>query len=1206
MKKTNILVFDGKTENLVAMLSNKDNDQCPFFDAEVHEQLNKDFTFEFSVPADHEDSKLLIEGNLVGFYDLDGDLQIFQIYKTEETHNGDSLEKRIFTEHLFYELLDDIVEDLRVIDGTALDSMTKALSSSRWKVGIVDELGLGTINFYYSNGLENIQNVANVFKGELHFRFILNGNQISKRLVDLRTRLGSDTGKRFEFNKDMVEVKRTVQMDGLKTALYGRGKGEETEDNGYTRKVTFKDVVWRVIDGKPVDKPSGQEWVGLPEALSKYGRANGTRHRFGVFEVDSTDPEEILNQTFQELQRVSQPLVTYEMNVISLEQFTGYEHEKVRKGDTVFVIDRELGLEIEARVVDIKRDPENPDNTEVILGNFIDDITDYNKKIEQIEATITDRKGVWDKVEDVQVGDIDDSNIVNVTPSVPTNVNAKGLFKSILVAWNFDPSIRIASYELYGSRVQGFTPDQTNLLFKGKSGGHIVESETNTTWYFRVRAINPHGVASAFTQEFSASTIKVDTPDFEELSIVDALIHSVSADKLTAGTIDANIIDVINLNASKISSGILDAKYVRIGATTTYEAGYDPSTKATPTQVAQAETNAKSYADTKKQEAIDAANAYATQKAEYERTLAEAYADGIVDAEEQARINDVQAKLNESKLYADQKKAEAISAASTDATNKANTAEANAKNYSKPVMKEFYDAGFVNGKDFWSESYNGQEVASTTKGTINTSTEALEGGKVWSLQGQQWLYSKNAIPVNVNRVYKVTFRVRQTVDPTTSGTSKVYAGVTTLDSNFNNLTGGAGTHRYCAASGVNITVADGWQEFEGLITGVGDTHDKFRAGTIYVRPMFIVNYSGGNGTVEVDFVKFEDVTEMNQLQATVYDIDLRTTETSIISTVRSSQSYQNDLLAKADASTLGNYASKDDLSQAKSDMEAYADNKVAGIDLSSYATTSYVDQKANEIDFKFSSSGGVNLLKNSVGFAGADFWAVTLDRNTSNVVIGSVDTIQNAELTEKGVGSGFVLKGAKLVQTIVNAPQFHTISTLVKKGTTGTGYLKVTYTDKNGVSKTSTTNFVSGTAYDYKLVEMIVETGGNTITVELYGDVNSGIIFTGTMVNVGNVALQWQHSAGEVYNTNVLMDLNGIRVNSSSYNGYTAITPQEFSGYAEVPDANNNLVMTKVFTLNKDVTEVSKINVDKEITMSPIKVVPVQSASYNGWAFIAE
>src|SRR5699024_250880 len=66
----------------------------------------------------------------------------------------------------------------------------------------------------------------------------------------------------------------------------------------------------------------------------------------------------------------------------------------------------------------------------------------------------------------------------------------------------------------------------------------------------------------------------------------------------------------------------------------------------------------ESYTDAEvlqaKQDAIDASNAYADAQAEFERIQAEAYADGIVDAEEARAIQDAKDRRDEAKLYAEQ------------------------------------------------------------------------------------------------------------------------------------------------------------------------------------------------------------------------------------------------------------------------------------------------------------------------------------------------------------------------------------------------------------------------------------------------------------------------------------------------------------------------------------------------------------------------
>lgn len=184
-------------------------------------------------------------------------------------------------------------------------------------------------------------------------------------------------------------------------------------------------------------------------------------------------------------------------------------------------------------------------------------------------------------------------------------------------------------------------------------------------------------------------------------------------------------------------------------------------------------------------------------------------------------------------------------------------------------LNSLQDIAFSQGKRFYSHSYSGEYVPEAIVGSI--AKNGVIGTSTWVITGNAWLYGRNPIPVDVTRTYKLRFRVRVTTNDA-SGTNNMYAGVVTLDKNFNNLTGGAGTHRYFAASNVPLKTTDGWRTFEGTITGVGDSANQFRANTAYVRPMFIVNNSGTTGVSEVDLLEFLDVTEANNAQKTADDV----------------------------------------------------------------------------------------------------------------------------------------------------------------------------------------------------------------------------------------------------------------------------------------------------------------------------------------------
>ena len=357
-----LYLFDAD-ETLIAVLP-----QSGFMSPVHREVLNGENTFQFSFPADREEAQYIQEGNLVGFKDLDASWQIFEIKKIIDEH-GDSLSRTAYCEHIFYELIDDIVTDKRP-SSTAISALVGMLENTRWQVGIVDDLGISSTTAYYVSALEAAQAVATAWKGELQWRCIVTGGVI-QRYVDLRAARGSDTGKQFAYSKDILSITRTVDASNVYTAMYGRGKGVETESGGYGRRLTFEDVAW-TTPANPVNKAAGQEWVGDPEALARWGRPGG-RHRFGIYiNEDQEDAAALLQETWDALQEQKTPLVTYKLDVVALETLTEYSHEAVRLGDLVRVIDREFRPElvVSARVVEIERDLKAPENTKVILGNF--------------------------------------------------------------------------------------------------------------------------------------------------------------------------------------------------------------------------------------------------------------------------------------------------------------------------------------------------------------------------------------------------------------------------------------------------------------------------------------------------------------------------------------------------------------------------------------------------------------------------------------------------------------------------------------------------------------------------------------------------------------------------------------------------------------------------------------------------------------------
>lgn len=382
MEKATIYLFD-QDERLKAMLGGEAPGACPFFDAVFRERLNGEISLEFSVPARHEDAALIAEENLVAIRDMDGLFRLFQIREIQENRTGGTI-RAVCEDAAIAELNDEVIEGGRRPNDPH-EALHAALAHTRWEVGVVDTNFPADrdTDFYYIPVMEAITRILETWEMEVRFRVEITGNRITGRYVDLFARRGSDTGKRFEVGKDVTNIERTIDTTEVKTALYGRGKGEETESGGYGRRITFAEL------------NDGKEWIEDADATRRFGRPDptwgqgavpGIRPRFGVYvNEDIEDPAVLLEETRRKLSELSKPKVTYTLSVVDLSSLAGYEHEKVRLGDTVRVIDRkfEPALEVEARVIEMTHHLDEPHKTEVVLGNFKPTIADVTREIKR-------------------------------------------------------------------------------------------------------------------------------------------------------------------------------------------------------------------------------------------------------------------------------------------------------------------------------------------------------------------------------------------------------------------------------------------------------------------------------------------------------------------------------------------------------------------------------------------------------------------------------------------------------------------------------------------------------------------------------------------------------------------------------------------------------------------------------------------------------
>ena len=264
-----------------------------------------------------------------------------------------------------------------------------------------------------------------------------------------------------------------------------------------------------------------------------------------------------------------------------------------------------------------------------------------------------------------------------------------------------------------------------------------------------------------------------------------------------------------------------------------------------------------------------------------------------------------------------------------------------------------------------------------------------------------------------------------------------------------------------------------------------------------------------------------------------------------------------------------------------------------------------VHQDINNIINSVQNSGGNNLIKNSVMFAydsdnTPNDW--TLEGEGEIIINSSAEALNSGSIS----GHIFTLLNKKVSQRVTvkvdsdnipaNQKTYYTFSTKIKKDTVGTCYVRLYNSNEEyRIELGEGENSFYG---DYEIKGILPK--DTYYIIEFYGSALSNATFTDSMFSLGEYKTQWAQANGEIMNTQVNINLDGILVKSSVYLGdYTIMSPLEFAGYSKI-----NGTVTKVFSLNKDITLVKKLEAEDEIKLSPIKIIPVTTGSLQGWAFV--
>lgn len=257
---------------------------------------------------------------------------------------------------------------------TTTQALSDVLKDTGWKVSDDTEYnGTRTTSWTsYQSRFDVLKQLTTTYKMVIDFHIDLDSRKVKSRYVSLKEPKPLFKGKEIVRGKDLLGLKRTVDVSEVRTALVCLGPEKE---NGERIKLIVQD-------------DEAQKQFGLP-----------TRYIWDIYEPESED-ENMTEQRLRtlgntQLNKVKSAAVSYE--VTSLDIKKAYPHEIIRLGDIVRVKDRDFtpALYVEGEVISETYNPLT--NVSVYsFGNYVEykesDLrAEFSKKLDAIRQKLNDK-----------------------------------------------------------------------------------------------------------------------------------------------------------------------------------------------------------------------------------------------------------------------------------------------------------------------------------------------------------------------------------------------------------------------------------------------------------------------------------------------------------------------------------------------------------------------------------------------------------------------------------------------------------------------------------------------------------------------------------------------------------------------------------------------------------------------------------------------
>lgn len=570
----------------------------------------------------------------------------FHIYFNQESSIDDNLVNLEGIQLGYKELKHFIVDDKRPTKNAA-GMLREVLVGTNWRIGFVASTNETQTNFYHQTVLDCLLQISQIYDLILEFKVELSGQKITDKWVEAYARNSKKEMKRFTTKSNALTIVQKInRIDTVSGVIpYGKGKQKLKDDGsptgGYGRKITIENIAWSK-GTNPLYKPLGQKYLEIPEVTREIGinMLDGSKQPALVqLEFDTDDENELINLAYKALIDLIRDKIEFETDVINIGE--------VEIGEVATIHNYDKGFHYEAPIFRVDTDFLSPQKTKIKLGdkisksraekraqtyrsiqqakidaieeskentgNFIDSYDTHLKEVFKVDFF----NDIHEVIEEV-LPTADGKNTINFTNTEPTQKRVGDLWvrdhpskpgQTQWLIWNgtnweirMDTSTSSAAEEaveeskklIEDAKQEALdavkqAEDRTNISIddKLKSAKKNILFDINDAAGYALIKIGTNGQSSmlnitkngaymdnAFIQSAHIANGVINTAHIGDLNFdwasgktLDAQkvnVINLNASNIVSGRIDASRIAVNNLNASNITSGILDASRITV------------------------------------------------------------------------------------------------------------------------------------------------------------------------------------------------------------------------------------------------------------------------------------------------------------------------------------------------------------------------------------------------------------------------------------------------------------------------------------------------------------------------------------------------------------------------------------------------------------------------------------------------------------------